>query len=164
MVPTETEGAAMLLRMATVVFALAGLVACGSGSAAPTGNGSAGPSAPPAGPRTETFMGTTRITASGGCSADPTPHSFQTGEGSVRITLVQSTDNVTMAAQLCDPVAENHEVDCTIPPFVRIDVGMTVTATLKGGRFQTLTIYPGGCGTASTPTPPISYTVTVAHP
>jgi hypothetical protein len=108
-------------------------------------------------------MGTARITESGGCSGET--HAFQTGEGVVVITLVQSTGSVAMAAQLCDPAADNHEVDCTIPPFARIGVGQTASATIKGGRSQTLTLYPAGCGTpAPEPTAPLAYTVSVVHP
>lgn len=146
----------MLPRILFTLLSMAGAVGCGGASrsaSAPTATGSG----------TETFTGATQITESGVCTG--ARHAFETGEGVVGITLVQSSGGVSLAAQLCDPVADNHEVDCTIPPFARIDVGQTVTATLKGGRFQTLTLYPGGCGTpASTPTALLAYTVTVVHP
>ena len=147
----------MIVRFLAAIGIVAGVTACGSGSAAPT--------APPAaGSGTETFTGSTRITETGGCSSDR-GHAFETGEGVLSIMLVESTGSVGVATQLCDPVADNHEVDCTIPPFARIGVGQTVSATVKGGRFQTLTVYPAGCGTsASEPTAPLTYTVRVVHP
>jgi hypothetical protein len=139
------------------------LTACGGSSSSPSA-GPPGGSPTGGGSGVETFKGTTRIADNGVCSAERLPHTFDTGEGTVEITLVESSGSVPVNIQLCHPAADNHEVDCTIPPFVRVDVGMTVRATLKGGRVQTLTVYPVGCGSDQTPTPPISYTVTVAHP
>ena len=146
----------MLPRTLFTLLMLAGALGCGGGAksaSAPTATGSG----------TETFMGTTQITESGACTG--ARHDFETGEGVVGITLVQSSGSAALAAQLCDPGADNHEVDCTIPPFVHIGVGQTVNATLKGGRFQTLTLYPAGCGApTSEPTALLTYTVTVVHP
>lgn len=147
----------MLCRTMSALVVLVGAVGCGGGGSKPPSSSSG------TGPATETFTGTARITESGDCRGEG--HSFETGEGVVVITLVQSSGSVAVAAQVCDPIADNHEVECTIPPFARIGVGQTASATLKGGRFQTLTIYPGGCGTpAPEPTPPVAYTVSVAHP
>jgi hypothetical protein len=128
---------------------LCALAGCGGGSepAAPTG------------PRTETFTGTTQI-VSGVCTG--TTHAFDTGEGSLTVTLVQSTGNVPLSAQVCHPTAVNHAQECTIPPFATVEVGASVSAALKGGRAQVLVMYPLGCAGQSTP--PISYTVTVVHP
>lgn len=128
------------------------LAGCGGGSEPP---------AAPTGPRTETFTGTTQI-VSGVCSGNT--HAFDTGEGSLTVTLVQSTDNVPLAAQVCHPTAVNHAQECTIPPFAMVEVGASVSAPLKGGRAQALVMYPAGCGGNQAPTPPISYTVRVVHP
>src|SRR5262245_30205508 len=147
----------MIRRVLLASLAAAVLGGCGGSSTSPSAGS-------PSGSSVETFKGTTRITDSGGCSADPSPHTFNTGEGKVYVTLVESSGSVPVNIQLCDPAADNHEVDCTIPPFVRVEVGKTVEATLKGGRSQTLTVYPAGCGFDKLPTPPISYTVTVTHP
>jgi hypothetical protein len=148
---------------ALLLLAAALVAACGGSSSSPSAGS---PSGSPGGGGSglETFKGTTRSSDSGVCSADPSPHTFDTGEGTVGVTLVESTGSLPVNVQLCHPAADNHEVDCTIPPFVRVEVGMTVRATLKGGRSQTLTVYPSGCGVDQAPTPPISYTVTVTHP
>src|SRR5262245_44031485 len=96
-----------LLLLATVLVA-----ACGGSSSSPS-PGSPGGSPSGGGSGVETFKGTTRISESGGCSGNASPHSFTTGEGTVAITLVESTGGVPVSVQLCDPVADNHEVDCT---------------------------------------------------
>jgi hypothetical protein len=151
------SGGTMLFRTLSGLFVLVGAMGCGGGGSKPPSSSSA------TGPETETFMGTARITESGGCSGER--HAFDTGEGVVVIALVQSTGSAAMAAQLCDPVADNHEVDCTIPPFARIGVGQTASATIKGGRSQILTLFPASCGMpVAEPTAPIAYTVSVVHP
>jgi hypothetical protein len=114
----------------------------------------------PAGSRTESFSGTGQLDGSGGCSS--AGHRFTTGQGNLAITLVTST-GPTVAVQVCHPTAMNHDSECTVPPFQRIDVGQTLSATVKGGRDQVLSVYPPGCGTPGTPAT-IDYTVSVEHP
>jgi hypothetical protein len=66
---------------------------------------------------------------------------------------------------VCHPTAANHNTDCTIPPFASVAVGGNVSATLKGGRSQTVTVYPDACGRAGTfPAADLSYTVNVSYP
>jgi hypothetical protein len=146
----------MKLR-AAVALVVAVLPGCGrSGSSTPT---------TPNGNPTETFMGTSSVSATGGCSSTNMGHAFNSGEGTIVITLVQSTDNATVATQVCHPTATAHDSQCTVPPFSRIGVGQSTQAVLKGGRAQVLTVYPGTCGQAGTfPATTISYTVTVQHP
>jgi hypothetical protein len=108
-------------------------------------------------------MGTAQISATGGCSN--AGHAFDTGEGSLSITLVQSSGNEQVAVQVCHPTATDHATQCTVPPFHRIAVGMTLRATVKGGRAQVLTVYPGACGVGGTPmAASVMYTVRLEHP
>jgi hypothetical protein len=112
---------------------------------------------------TETFSGRAQLSAAGGCSSPG--HAFNSGEGTLAITLIQSSDNTQVAVQVCHPTATNHDTQCTVPPFHRILVGNTLRATLMGGRAQVLTVYPSGCGRPGPATAAdISYTVTVEHP
>jgi hypothetical protein len=144
----------MLERASAAAFVLMALCGCGGGSGSPTGA---------TGPQTETFTGTATLTPSGVCSN--TGHPFNSGEGNLAITLVQSSGNVPVAVQVCHPTATNHDAQCTVPPFARVELGMTLRAALKGGRAQVLTIYPAGCGAPGADTAAtVAYTVTVEHP
>jgi hypothetical protein len=145
----------MVKRGSTALFVLMALGGCGGGSGStPTG---------PTGPQTETFSGSAQLSATGGCSN--VGHPFNSGEGTVAITLVESSGSVPVAVQVCHPTATAHDSQCTVPPFARVAVGMSVRVPLKGGRAQVLTIYPEACGRTGTPTATsITYTVTVEHP
>jgi hypothetical protein len=132
-----------------------GLSGCGdSGSA---------PSPTPSGSRTETFSGSAQIGAGGMTCSSNAGHPFTSGQGDLVITLVQSTDTA-VAVQVCHPTATNHATECTVPPFHRLGVGLTVRATLKGGRSQVLTVYPQLCGAPGAVPTSIDYTVSVEHP
>jgi hypothetical protein len=144
----------MNLRTAVTVIVLA-LPACGGGGSSPM--------TPSAGSQTETFSGTSSTTATGGCSN--VGHAFNSGEGTIVITLIQSSDNASVATQVCHPTATAHDAQCTVPPFSRIGVGQSTQAVLKGGRAQVLSVYPATCGQGGTaPAATITYTVTVQHP
>jgi hypothetical protein len=143
------------LGLAAAALAAAALAGCGAG-------GSSSPPLAPSGTRSETFAGSTEIASGGTCRNGG--HPFETGDGTVEITLVQSAGSVALNVQLCHPSATDHR-ECSIPPFARVDVGMTLRAAVRGGRSQVLTVYPSGCGTGSpAATGPISYTVSVVHP
>jgi hypothetical protein len=80
------------------------------------------------------------------------------------VTLVQASASAA-GVQVCHPTAANHNTDCTIPPFASVALGGSVSAALKGGRSQTVTVYPDSCGRAGTfPASQLSYTVSVTHP
>ncbi len=79
------------------------------------------------------------------------------------MTLTQA-GAARMQVQVCASSETDHR-NCTVPPFALVPVGQSVTATVKGGRTQIVTLYPEGCGGPnSPPTDPIAYTVTVVHP
>jgi hypothetical protein len=143
------------------VVALVALVSCGGGgptaASGPSGGAGSG------GSRTSTFSGTTRISDLGTCSGER--HTFDAGEGTVAVTLVQSSAG-PLKAEVCPTASTNHALDCAIPPFAVVAPGQTLSAPLKGGRSQFLTIFPEGCGAPGTPapTPPITYSVTVVFP
>lgn len=126
------------------------------------GGGPTGPTASP-GPRTATFMGSARTSANGGCSAIGPSHLVDAGEGAMTVTLTQA-GAPRLQLQVCAPSELDHR-NCTVPPFVLLPVGQSVTATIKGGRSQVVTFFPEGCGAAgATPTDPIPYSFTVVHP
>lgn len=131
-----------------------GLCACGGGGiVSPTDTG----------PRTATFSGMTRIANNGVCSSLSGRHDFDAGAGMVTVTLTQAAA-ARLQVQVCAASEVNH-TNCTVPPFVTLPVGQSVSATVKGGRVQTVTLYPEACGAPdSPPGDPISYTVTVVFP
>jgi hypothetical protein len=69
-----------------------------------------------------------------------------------------------VAVQVCHPTAQNHALECTVPPFRALAVGESLTATLRGGRAQVVTIYPDGCGSPSSSPASVTYTITVTFP
>jgi hypothetical protein len=71
---------------------------------------------------------------------------------------------MTVAVQVCHPTAVNHDTECTVPPFHRIDVGRTLGGTIKGGRDQVLSVYPRDCRIPGAAAITIDYTVSVEHP
>lgn len=80
------------------------------------------------------------------------------------MTLVQSSATV-VAMQVCHPSAVNHALECTVPPFAVVAVGSAVTATLKGGTAQVITIFPDTCGKPGThPATTITYTIRAEYP
>lgn len=146
------------------VLVMALLSGCGGGS------GGAGPTTPTPAPApgsggttTSTFTGTSSYNGGGGCSS-PSRHDLSAGEGTIEVTLVQASASAARV-QVCHPTAANHNTDCTIPPFASVALGGSVSAVLKGGRSQTVTVYPDACGRAGTfPAAQLSYTVSVAYP
>ncbi len=135
---------------------LIGLIAgCG-------GSGGGGtPTAPP-GPQTATLTGTASTNGTGGCSASG--HPLATGTGSITLTVTQASA-ARIKVQVCSPTAVNHATECTVAPFASLAVGESVTATLKGGRNQVVTVYPEACGSpGSPPASTVTYTVTAAYP
>lgn len=135
------------------------LAACGGGG--PTT--ASGPGGGTKGSRTSTFSGTTRISDLGTCSGER--HTFDAGEGTLAVTLVQSSAG-PLKTEVCPTASTNHALDCAIPPFAVVAPGQTLSATLRGGRSQFLTIFPESCGSPGTPapTPPITYSVTIVYP
>jgi hypothetical protein len=113
------------------------------------------------GPRTsQTVTGTTRALTPTSCSSDS--HDFSAGEGPVTVTLLQSTDNLTLGVQVCAGGIDNN--DCTIN-LQRIAVNQTVTGYRKGGRSQNLKFLPPNCGGGGPAPPgPVQYTAIVSYP
>jgi hypothetical protein len=142
--------------------ALLASVACGGGGG-PTTAPTPAPNPGTGGSTSSTFSGTSSYNGAGGCSS-PSRHDFSAGEGTIVVTLTQASASAARV-QVCHPTAANHNTDCTIPPFASVAVGASVSATLKGGRSQTVTVYPDACGRAGTfPASDLSYTVNVSHP
>jgi len=143
-------------RTSAAAVTLVCLAACGGG-------GSSSPT-PPAGNQTETFTGSSSVSATGGCSAPGQRHVFASGQGTVVVTLVQSGDNAAVSIQVC-PQNKVNDAQCSIPPFARIGVGQSARATLIGGPNQEVNVYPATCGQVGTfPASTVTYTVTVEHP
>jgi hypothetical protein len=120
------------------------------------------PTPTPAGPQTMTFTGSASISSTGGCSGQG--HAISTGTGALMVTLVQSSA-ARVAMQVCHPSAVNHALECTLPPFAVVAVGSEVTATLKGGAAQVITVFPETCGQPGMPTATtITYTIRANYP
>jgi hypothetical protein len=155
-------GAMNVRRECFLVVGMIAAAACGGGgspSMAPLPTPT--PSPTPGGTITSTFTGTARYRA-GGCSSPG--HDLSVGDGTIAVTLVQATA-ASVQLQVCHPTAVNHATECTIPPFATLMVGATVSAPLRGGRAQTVTIYPDPCGRPGTfPDAEVTYTINVAYP
>ncbi len=139
-------------RFSAVVFMLS-LCGCGGGGTGPTTTDT--------GPRTSTFTGSARTTASGGCMGNG--HHVDAGPGTLTVTLTQA-GAPRMKVQVCSASEADHR-NCTVPPFVVLPVGQAVSAAIKGARPQTVTVFTDGCGGSdATPTDPITYSISVVHP
>jgi len=137
-------------RVSAVALAAA-LASCGGG-----GGTTPTPTGPPV-TQTRTFVGTTRANSPTSCSGDS--HDFEAAEGTIAVTLVQSTGGVGMAVQVCAGGVDNN--DCTIN-LRPIAVGQTVNGARKGVPQQNLKLMPANCGGGGPmPQGPVDYTATV---
>lgn len=110
---------------------------------------------------TLTFSGTTSVNSTGGCSSPG--HNISVGEGQITVTIVEATE-AAVNVQICHPTAQSHAVDCTVPPFASVSVGQSIAATLRGGRSQTVTVFPAGCGSSNAQARTVSYTLRTTFP
>jgi hypothetical protein len=144
-----------------VVLAIAGLAGCGGGggdAAAPTPPTTTLAPAPPV-QDSRTFVGTTRATGLLSCGGDS--HDLQTREGTIAVTLVDSTDKITLVLQVCADGIDNN--DCTINQ-TRILVGQTLSGPRKGGTRQNVKLLTPNCGGGGPPPDgPVAYTVSVSY-
>ena len=141
------------MQRVIAVVCCAVLCSCGGGS---------GGAAPPPGPattETRTFTGTTHANSATSCGGDS--HDFEAREGTVAVTLVQSTDGTALSLQVCAGGIDNN--DCTINQS-RIAVGQTISGARKGVAQQNLKLLPLNCSPAGGPVPagPIAYTASVS--
>jgi hypothetical protein len=66
--------------------------------------------------------------------------------------------------QVCDVAQTDHSL-CTVPPFLSVAVGASVTAPIKGGRDQSVSVYPDECGSSGNPSASsVNYTITATYP
>ena len=119
-----------------------------------------GPTTPP-GPQTTTLTGSASTDGAGGCS---TPgHRLATAAGSITLTVTQASA-ARVKLQVCDVTQTDH-TQCTVPPFAAVAVGESLTATIRGGRDQSVSVYPEACGSPGTPpASSVTYTVSAAYP
>ena len=116
------------------VVAIAALcvgVGCGGSSGAPS---------PTSTVVTESYSGRTVGTASGSCGGDS--HHLSIADGTVSVTLVQSTGGTAMTVQVCANGIDNN--NCTINQ-TRITVGQTLSGARKGGTTQNLKLLSSAC-------------------
>ena len=123
-----------------------------------TCGGGSGPSptpSPVAG--TANYTGTTRSTSATTCTGDT--HSFNAVDGSISITLVSTSTNENLTAQICPPASQT----CTLTRR-QINIGQTIDAPRQGGASQVLSLLPLNCGTGAPPSPnPITYSARVTY-
>src|SRR5688572_30074709 len=116
--------------------ALVILMGCSAGcSSSPT-------APPPGGPQTLTVSGTATTSDTGTCSNSG--HFISTGTGAITVALVQSSA-AAVKVQVCHPTAVNHALECTVPPFAVVSGATPVTAAIRGGSSQTVTVFPTSC-------------------
>lgn len=142
-------------RPLVLAMIAASLASCGGGST---------PTSPPAGggTRTDTFTGTSSVNTGGGCTGPG--HGFTTaGTGTVTIQVSQA-DLPNVGIQICHPGAQNHALECTVPPWTPIAAGGTLSAAIRGARAQTITIVPAGCDTTTVTAATLNYAVNVTYP
>lgn len=124
------------------------------------GCGGGGSPAAPGGTETVTFSGTAASTSASSCTGDT--HSFPAGEGTVSVTLVETSTQHPMSAQICENGVGSST--CTLVR-TRIEIAQTLNAPRKGGRNQVLSMLPGSCGIpGAMPEPMVGYTVRVSYP
>lgn len=139
----------------SIAYSVGLLVLAGCG-----GNGNP-PTTPPPVPQTSTLTGTASTSDAGGCSSPG--HTLATGTGSISLTVTQASA-ARIKLQVCH-VAQTDHTQCTVPPFASLAVGESLTATLKGGRDQVVTIYPDACGSpGNPPASTVTYTVSATYP
>ncbi|MBP6702986.1 MAG: hypothetical protein KBH14_09410 [Vicinamibacteria bacterium] len=127
------------------------------------GGGGSGPTTTDTGPKMATFTGSARIAPNGVCSSSAPAHRVEAGPGTLTVTLTQAGEP-RMKLQVCATTELDHR-NCTVPPFAVLPVGQSVTATVKGGRSQSVVLYPERCGGPDeTPTDLITYSISVVHP
>jgi hypothetical protein len=86
-----------------------------------------------------------------------------TGNGSITLTVTQASA-ARVKIQICH-VAQSDHTQCTVPPFASLAVGESVTAALRGGRDQSVSVYPEACGSGGNPPASnVTYTVTATYP
>jgi hypothetical protein len=122
------------------------------------GGGGGGPTPSPT-PVTETanYTGTTRSTSPTTCTGDS--HTFNAVDGSISITLVSTSTNENLTAQICPPASQT----CTLTRR-QINIGQTIEAPRQGGASQVLSLLPLNCGTGAPPSPdPITYSARVTY-
>lgn len=118
----------------------------------------------PSGPRTETFSGSAFTNDAGSCGGTGHSRTLSTSDGTITLSLTQASAP-RVKVQVCHPTAANHNTDCTVPPFATIGGGQNVSATLKGGRVQEVTVYPEACGApGNPPASAVTFTVSVTYP
>jgi hypothetical protein len=86
-------------------------------------------------------------------------HAFTAADGSISITLVSTSTNEDLTAQICPPASP----DCT-RTRQRINIGQTIDAPRQGGSAQVFSLLPLNCGTAAPASPnPINYSARVTY-
>jgi hypothetical protein len=134
-------------RWALVV--VLGTVACGGGS---SGDVTAPPTPAPQA-RTETFTGAANPSCQGG------GHSFDTAEGDITLTLVETTGGVGLYGQVC---AGGIDSNCTIAQ-TRMEVGQTLSGARRGIANQNVKMLTLNCGSGPTPPAPVNYTIRLTY-
>jgi hypothetical protein len=135
------------------------LVLAGALLSAACGGGYGSPSPTPTPTVTETanYTGTTRSTSATSCTGDS--HAFTAADGAISVTLVSTSTNENLTAQICPP----NSLTCTLTRR-QINIGQTIESTRQGGESQVLSFLPLNCGTGAPPSPdPITYTARVTY-
>jgi hypothetical protein len=115
------------------------------------------PTPTPTGTETANYTGTTRSTSATSCTGDS--HAFTAADGAISVTLVSTSTNENLTAQICPP----NSLTCTLTRRP-INIGQTIDAARQGGASQVLSLLPLNCGTSAPPsTDPITYTARVTY-
>jgi hypothetical protein len=143
------------LRFPAWFFAIGVLGACG-GSSGPGTPSSPVPSSPPGTlgiTETVTFTGAANPSCQGG------GHTFVAAEGTVTLTLVETTDQVGLFGQVC---GGNDNNACTVNQ-TRMAVGETLSGPRRGIASQTVKMLTLNCGTGPVPPAPVQYTIRLTY-
>jgi hypothetical protein len=139
-------------RPLSCLLLLAAATGCGGGST-PTGPA---PSPTPLGiTETATFTGAANPSCQGG------GHTFQAAEGTVTLTLVETTDGVGLYGQVCDAVTGDNNA-CTVNQ-TRMNVGETLSGPRRGSGSQVVKMLTLNCGPGPTPPAPVQYTIRLTY-
>ena len=150
----ESGFVATARRRASVALLVGAAIGCGgSGGGRAAGGTPVTPSTPTPGPQSVTFTGA----ANPSCQLGG--HNFDTADGPITLTLVQTTGGVGLYGQICAGGIDNNNCTINQTPMV---VGQTLTGTRKGVSSQNVKMLTLNCGPGPAPPGPVDYTITVA--
>jgi hypothetical protein len=142
----------LLRPLACLLLVAATASGCGGGSTSPSPTASPTPLGIT---ETVTFTGAANPSCQGG------GHTFQTADGVVTLTLVETTEGVGLYGQVC--AAETGDNNACTVNQTRMAVGETLSGPRRGSATQVVKMLTLNCGPGPTPPAPVQYTIRLTY-